>query len=69
VYIGFAMLITGVFLLFYVSHQRVWVILERQDNNTRLLIAGNTNRHKTEFSEKFREMTGIIKGELKPIDN
>jgi cytochrome c biogenesis protein len=69
VYIGFAMLITGVFLLFYVSHQRVWVILERQDNSTRLLIAGNTNRHKTEFSEKFREMTGIIKGELKPIDS
>jgi len=69
VYIGFAMLITGVFLLFYVSHQRVWVILERQDDSTRLLIAGNTNRHKTEFSEKFREMTGIIKGELKPIDS
>jgi len=69
VYIGFAMLITGVFLLFYVSHQRVWVILERHDNSIRLLIAGNTNRHKTEFSEKFREMTGIIKGELKPIDS
>jgi len=69
VYIGFTMLITGVFLLFYVSHQRVWVILERQDSGTRLLIAGNTNRHKTEFSEKFREMTGIIKGELKPIDS
>ena len=69
VYIGFTMLITGVFLLFYVSHQRVWVILERHDNSTRLLIAGNANRHKTEFSEKFREMTGIIKGELKPIDS
>jgi cytochrome c biogenesis protein len=69
VYIGFVMLITGVFLLFYVAHQRVWVILERHDNNTGLLIAGNSNRHKTEFSEKFREMTGIIKGELKPIDN
>ena len=69
VYIGFAMLITGVFLLFYVAHQRVWVILERQDNNTGLLIAGNANRHKTEFSEKFRGMTGIIKGELKPIDS
>ncbi|RKZ69313.1 MAG: cytochrome c biogenesis protein ResB, partial [Gammaproteobacteria bacterium] len=69
VYIGFAMLIIGVFLLFYVSHQRVWVILERHDNSTGLLIAGNTNRHKTEFSEKFEEMTGIIKGELKPIDS
>jgi len=69
VYIGFAMLIIGVFLLFYVSHQRVWIILERHDNSTRLLIAGNTNRDKTEFSEKFEEMTGIIRGELKPINS
>ncbi len=69
VYIGFAMLIIGVFLLFYVSHQRVWLILERHGNSTRLLIAGNTNRHKTEFSEKFKEITGIIKGELKPIED
>lgn len=68
VYIGFAMLITGVFLLFYVSYQRCWVILEKQDNSTRLLIAGNSNRHKTEFSEKFDRMTGIIKHELKPVD-
>ena len=69
VYIGFAMLIIGVFLLFYVSHQRVWVILERHNKSTGLLIAGNTNRHKNEFSEKFKEMTGIMKGELKPIDS
>lgn len=67
VYIGFAMLITGVFLLFYVSHQRIWIILERHDNSTGLLIAGNTNRHKTEFSRKFAEMTDIIKSELEPM--
>ena len=69
VYIGFAMLITGVFLLLYVSHRRVWVILERHGNNTQLLIAGNANRHKTEFSKKFDEMISIIKEQLKPIDN
>ena len=68
VYIGFAMLISGVFLLFYVSYQRCWVILERQGNVTRLLVAGTSNRHKTEFSEKFKQMTGIIEGDLKPID-
>ncbi|MFT5425124.1 MAG: cytochrome c biogenesis protein [Gammaproteobacteria bacterium] len=69
VYIGFAMLISGVFLLFYVSYQRCWIILERQGNVTRILVAGTSNRHKTEFSEKFKQMTGIIKAELKPIDN
>ncbi len=69
VYVGFAMLIIGIFLLFYVSHQRVWAILERHGNSTGLLIAGNANRHKAEFSEKFKEMAGIIKGELKPVDS
>ncbi len=68
VYIGFAMLITGVFLLFYISYQRCWVILEKRDNMTHVLIAGNSNRHKTEFSEKFRQMTGIIRAELKPVE-
>lgn len=57
VYLGFGLLITGVFLLFYVPHRRVWAWLNPQVNETRVLLAGASLRHEPDFARDFSYLT------------
>ncbi len=53
-YIGSIMVIIGVFLLFYLSHQRLWAVFYRdEDGQDRLLFAGSGNRNVTDFKKQF----------------
>lgn len=57
VYFGSSMLIIGVFLLFYVSHRRIWVYLKPQDDGqTEIILAGSTNRNEDEFKKYFQRL-------------
>lgn len=53
VYLGFALLTVGVFLMFYVSHRRVWVWITPKDGETELLLAGTSNRDQLTFERDF----------------
>ena len=57
VYFGSTMLIIGVFLLFYVSHRRIWVYLKPQDDGqTEIILAGSANRNEDEFKKYFQRL-------------
>lgn len=57
VYLGSAMLTIGVFLLFYVSHRRIWLYVEPQeDGQTEVILAGSTNRNQDEFNNYFKRL-------------
>lgn len=57
VYLGSTMLIIGVFLLFYVSHRRIWIYLKPQDDGqTEIILAGSTNRNEDEFKTYFQRL-------------
>lgn len=56
VYFGFALLIAGVFLLFYVAHRRTWCWIRRDGDETILLLAGANQRDPIGFSRQFTEM-------------
>lgn len=57
VYFGSAMLIIGVFLLFYVAHRRIWVHLKPSNNGqTEIILAGSTNRREDEFKQYFQRL-------------
>ncbi len=53
VYSGFAMLIIGVFLLFYVPHRRLWALIIPHDGHTELLIAGTSQRQADGLRQEF----------------
>jgi len=65
VYLGFAMLVAGIFLLFYVSHQRLWFILRSHDDKTEIVMAGLRTRHRHEFAKEFRKLSGDLQNALK----
>ena len=56
VYLGFAMLITGVFLLLYVPHQRVWALIATKGGATHILLAGSRLRHQHDFAKEFVQL-------------
>jgi cytochrome c biogenesis protein ResB len=44
--------------VFFVSHKRVWALIERQNgNNFEVVLGGNTNRNEQGFEDKFEKLT------------
>jgi cytochrome c biogenesis protein len=65
-YLGCLMVIIGIFLLFYVSHQRVWLVMYTGENGvTHLLFAGSGNRNQTDFAQHFQELKEKVDAILK----
>lgn len=64
VYLGFSLLIVGVFLLFYVPHQRLWAIVRPGDSGSEILLAGSRTRHAHDFSRYFGQISRTIENEL-----
>lgn len=65
-YLGCLMVIIGIFLLFYVTHQRVWLVLyQNDDGKSQLLFAGSGNRNQADFRRHYQELSGKINAILK----
>ena len=64
VYLGFSLLIAGVFLLFYVPHQRLWAIVKPGESGIEILLAGSRTRHARDFSRYFGQISRTIENEL-----
>ncbi|MBD3609619.1 MAG: cytochrome c biogenesis protein ResB [Gammaproteobacteria bacterium] len=60
VYLGCVMLIIGVFFMFYIHHNRIWVWLETKDGQTRILFAGAGDRDQRGFDQHFNELSGKL---------
>src|SRR5579885_3560369 len=56
VYLGFGLLLAGVFLLFYVPYRRIWACLEARGDETRVLLAGTALRHEPDFDREFSRL-------------
>ncbi len=56
VYVGFGFLVTGIFIMFYTSHRRVWAWLAVEDGAIRLVLAGTGNRRQAEFASQFARL-------------
>lgn len=65
-YLGCAMLIAGVFLLFYISHQRLWLVLYRDETGQQqLLFAGSGNRNAADFRTHYHDLAERLDSLLK----
>jgi len=60
VYLGFALLIAGVFCMFYVSASRLWCWIDQQDGQTRILLGGSGLRHQRDFGKEFAELEAVL---------
>jgi cytochrome c biogenesis protein len=64
VYLGFALLTVGVFVLFYTSYRRLWVWLADEEGATRLALAGAVNRRQAEFADEFAGLAAALERRL-----
>jgi cytochrome c biogenesis protein len=67
-YLGGTLLILTLGGVFFFSHQRVWALLETSgEHSTTLVIAGNTNRNKLGFEDRFNALTESIRNDLEEV--
>ncbi len=57
VYIGCGMMILGLFIAFFMSHRRIWLVLNREGETTSILMAGSANKNKNGFAKTFDTLT------------
>ncbi len=61
VWAGCILLVFGIMVTFFLSHQRVWLRLTADKGKTVVTLAGACNRNKEGFEQKFAELTKILK--------
>lgn len=53
VYLGSAMLMLGLLLMFYVHHRRLWLLVSAEGEGSRILFAAAGHRQRSEFDREF----------------
>ena len=53
VYIGCIMMLLGLVVAFFLSHKRIWVYIYEEENKTKILVAGSSNKNKAGFENMF----------------
>lgn len=63
VYLGCALLVIGIFILFYLPQRRFWLLLKPEQQQVTVLLAGMSNRNPREFDGYFEQqhqrLTGV----------
>lgn len=64
--LGCLMLIAGVFLLFYISHDRLWLVLYKDaEGKQQVLFAGSGNRNASDFRAHYHDLADRLDSLLK----
>lgn len=62
VYLGCILMSIGLFIAFFISHNRIWIKLIEDKNNTRVIIGGITNKNRYAFEKKIDKLVSVILG-------
>lgn len=60
VYLGFFLMMLGLYLAFFMSHQRIWVYGSTTAKNNDIILAGTTNKNKIGFEKMFSQLTASV---------
>ena len=62
VWLGCALMVIGITMAFFLSHQRVWVRLAQgQDGRVEVVLAGSASRNRLAFEKKFEKILTCVK--------
>jgi len=64
VWTGCTFILVGLVICFFISHRRVWVLVEEKGKKNQVLVVGNVNRNHAAFSQHFEELINDIKEAL-----
>ncbi|UCG14462.1 MAG: cytochrome c biogenesis protein ResB [Deltaproteobacteria bacterium] len=60
IYIGFILMLLSMIIAMYISHRRIWLVFSSESKGTRVLMAGNANKHILAFEREFNQLTQEI---------
>jgi cytochrome c biogenesis protein len=64
VWVGSALLVIGLCIMLYVSHRKLWLVLEPKGKALRLTVAGISNRNPIGFKQEFNKLTDTLEQKL-----
>lgn len=67
VYLGSALMLFGLYAAFFMSHQRIWVLVQNENNQAVVHIYGNTNKNKLQLN-KTKETIASTLLAVEPIE-
>lgn len=67
VYLGFAMLIIGVFIMFYLPQRRLWAWIKHDGEETRVVFAGSSQRDRLGFTRDFDALRQGLEAKLRAL--
>ncbi|MBU0960903.1 MAG: cytochrome c biogenesis protein ResB [Proteobacteria bacterium] len=62
VYLGCSMMILGLFIAFFMSHRRIWLLLDKEGEKTSILMTGSANKNKNGFEKAFALLAEQLTG-------
>ena len=65
VYIGFGLMLFGLYVAFFMSHRRFWLLVRPAGNKTEVLLSGSANKNRAGFESSFAELGELLKSEHK----
>ncbi|MEN8140017.1 MAG: cytochrome c biogenesis protein ResB [Thermodesulfobacteriota bacterium] len=63
VYLGCAMMLVGLTIAFFMSHQRIWLIV----SDDKFIISGTSHKNKIGFENKFNKLTGKLSKQFEAL--
>jgi cytochrome c biogenesis protein len=61
-YVGSTLLVGALCFVFFMSHQRVWAVIEPDGKGSKVHIGGNTNRNRPAFEARFNSLVECATG-------
>ncbi len=65
VYLGCGMMILGLFVAFFMSHKRIWILLSKEDDISTIQISGSSNKNKVGFEKIFAGLSANLETDTK----
>jgi cytochrome c biogenesis protein len=62
VYAGFILMIVGIYITFFMSHQQVCIDVARQGKKSRIMVAGTSNKNKLGMQKRVTKLSERLIG-------
>ena len=60
VYIGCGLMLFGLVIAFFMSHQRIWIFIKEEEGGVSILFTGSANKNRVGFEKIFNDLAEIL---------
>ena len=60
VYVGCGLMLFGLYVAFFMSHRRIWLLLTEEKNGTSIILTGSANKNRAGFEKAFEELAELL---------